>query len=120
MTTPQGTGDPTNLWPDTEMEPMGFLKVTMGARFTNGICAQRGGKQRCARGWAAGKRCMHAEQRPIQHTKPGRQAGSRCAHQTHHHAKQRAVAVDEEAVLAVARLLWQGGRGWAAGDVLSA
>lgn len=38
MTTPQGTGDPTNLWPETEMEPMGFLKVTMGARFTKGIC----------------------------------------------------------------------------------
>ena len=38
MTTPQGTGEPTNLWPDTEMEPMGFLKVTMGARLTKGIC----------------------------------------------------------------------------------
>ncbi len=31
MTTPQGTGAPTNLWPDTDTEPMGFLKVTMGA-----------------------------------------------------------------------------------------
>ena len=42
MTTPQGTGDPTNLWPLTEMEPIGFLKVTMGARFTKGICRQAG------------------------------------------------------------------------------
>ena len=40
MTTPQGTGDPTNLCPLTEMDPMGFLKVTMGARFTKGICTQ--------------------------------------------------------------------------------
>ncbi len=45
MTTPQGTGEPTNLWPDTEMEPMGFLKVTMGARLTKGICGGRAGVQ---------------------------------------------------------------------------
>lgn len=37
ITTPQGTGDPTNLWPDTETEPMGFLKVTMGALLQKGI-----------------------------------------------------------------------------------
>jgi hypothetical protein len=43
MTTPQGTGLPTNLWPDTEMEPMGFLKVTMGARLTKGIWGGGGG-----------------------------------------------------------------------------
>lgn len=41
MTTPQGTGEPTNLCPDTEMEPMGLRKVTMGARFTKGICGMR-------------------------------------------------------------------------------
>ena len=39
MTTPQGTGAPTNLWPLTLTLPMGFLNVTMGALFTNGICA---------------------------------------------------------------------------------
>ena len=31
MTTPQGTGAPTNLWPDTDTEPMGFLNDTIGA-----------------------------------------------------------------------------------------
>lgn len=38
MTTPQGTGAPINLCPLTLTLPIGFLKVTMGARFTNGIC----------------------------------------------------------------------------------
>jgi len=37
MTTPQGTGAPTNLWPLTLTEPMGFLNVTIGAAFTKGI-----------------------------------------------------------------------------------
>ena len=31
MTTPQGMGTPTNLWPDTDTEPIGFLNVTIGA-----------------------------------------------------------------------------------------
>mgnify|MGYP001807184387 CR=1 FL=1 len=36
--TPQGTGAPTNLWPDTDTEPMGLRKVTMGAsRLRKGI-----------------------------------------------------------------------------------
>lgn len=38
MTTPQGTGAPTNLCPLTLTLPMGFLKDTIGARFTKGIC----------------------------------------------------------------------------------
>jgi hypothetical protein len=38
MTTPHGTGAPTNLWPLTDTEPIGFLNVTIGAAFTNGIC----------------------------------------------------------------------------------
>ncbi len=37
MTTPQGTGAPTNLWPETETEPIGLAKVTIGARRTKGI-----------------------------------------------------------------------------------
>lgn len=37
MTTPQGTGAPTNLWPDTDTEPMGFLNDTMGAFLRKGI-----------------------------------------------------------------------------------
>lgn len=39
ITTPQGTGAPTNLWPLTDTEPMGLRNVTIGAAFTNGICA---------------------------------------------------------------------------------
>ena len=38
MTTPQGTGAPMNLCPLTLTLPMGFLKVTIGALLTNGIC----------------------------------------------------------------------------------
>lgn len=30
------------MWPDTEMEPMGLRKVTMGARLTKGICGGAG------------------------------------------------------------------------------
>jgi len=37
MTTPQGTGAPTNLCPLTLTLPMGFLKVTMGAWRMKGI-----------------------------------------------------------------------------------
>lgn len=37
MTTPQGTGAPTNLWPLTDTEPMGLRNDTMGAFFRNGI-----------------------------------------------------------------------------------
>ena len=40
MTTPQGTGAPMNLCPDTETDPMGFLKDTLGAFLTKGICVQ--------------------------------------------------------------------------------
>lgn len=59
MTTPQGTGAPTNLCPDTDTLPMGFLKVTMGARLTKGICRML---------WVGGVggpegtyRCMHTQ-----------------------------------------------------------
>ena len=38
MTTPQGTGAPMNLCPETETDPMGFLKDTRGAFLMNGIC----------------------------------------------------------------------------------
>ena len=47
MTTPQGTGAPTNLCPDTEMEPMGLRNVTMGARLTKGICTQEKDEEGC-------------------------------------------------------------------------
>lgn len=51
ITTPHGTGAPTNLWPLTDTEPMGFLKVTMGAAFTKGIYTGA-----CARLQSSGKR----------------------------------------------------------------
>jgi hypothetical protein len=41
MTTPQGTGAPMNLWPDTDTDPIGFLKDTLGARLMKGICADQ-------------------------------------------------------------------------------
>jgi len=49
------------LWPDTEMEPMGFLKVTMGACFTKGICGGEGrvgpgGEGHEARMWRVGRK----------------------------------------------------------------
>ena len=44
MATPQGTGAPMNLWPDTETDPMGFLKDTLGAFLMNGICAAASAK----------------------------------------------------------------------------
>ncbi len=47
MTTPQGTGAPINLWPDTDTEPMGFLNETLGAFFMKGICAHNTTPQHC-------------------------------------------------------------------------
>ena len=37
ITTPHGTGAPTNLCPETDTDPIGFLNDTLGAFFTNGI-----------------------------------------------------------------------------------
>ena len=48
MTTPQGTGAPMNLWPDTDTEPMGFLNETLGAFLMKGICAHKRTPQYCA------------------------------------------------------------------------
>ncbi len=46
MTTPQGTGAPINLCPETETDPMAFLKDTRGAFLMNGICRRAGMPQR--------------------------------------------------------------------------
>ena len=36
ITTPHGMGAPMNLWPETEMEPMGLRKETSGAAWGSG------------------------------------------------------------------------------------
>ena len=128
MTTPQGTGAPMNLWPETLTEPMGFLKLTSGARLMKGICAgsARGSSFECApclirrdeqngsshAPWTAG---MQASERAALSNMLccstlrcaaalpcsallGFASCSACAH---HHAEERAVHMDVEALLAV-------------------